>query len=47
MKRKNLVFEMLKKILNDEIKAREKLSLTKAKKLAQMLSDAIKNITIS
>lgn len=42
MKRKNLVFEMLKKILNDEIKAREKLSLTKAKKLAQMLSDAIK-----
>ncbi len=42
MKRKNLAFEMLKKILNDEIKAREKLSLTKAKKLAQMLSDAIK-----
>ncbi len=42
MKRKNLAFEMLKKILNDEIKSREKLSLTKTKKLAQMLNEAIK-----
>ncbi len=42
MKRKNLAFEMLKKILNDEIKLREKLSLTKTKKLAQMLNEAIR-----
>ncbi|VEJ05753.1 type I restriction enzyme, R subunit [Campylobacter lari] len=42
MKRKNLAFEMLKKILNDEIKSRQKLSLTRTKKLAQMLNETIK-----
>ncbi|MCV3387706.1 type I restriction endonuclease subunit R [Campylobacter sp. IFREMER_LSEM_CL2256] len=42
MKRKNLAFEMLKKILNDEIKSRQKLSLTRTKKLVQMLNETIK-----
>lgn len=33
---------MLKKILNDEIKSRQKLSLTRTKKLVQMLNETIK-----
>ncbi|MEW5798873.1 MAG: type I restriction endonuclease subunit R [Bacteroidota bacterium] len=42
MKHQNLAFELLKKILNDEIKARTKTNLVKSKKLLEMLENAIK-----
>ncbi|MCX7638679.1 MAG: type I restriction endonuclease subunit R [Cyclobacteriaceae bacterium] len=42
MKHKNLAFELLKKILNDEIKIRLKTNLVKSRKLLEMLEDAIK-----
>lgn len=42
MKHKNLALELLKKILNNEIKARTKINFVKSKKLLEMLEGAIK-----
>ncbi len=42
MKRKNLAVELLKKILNDEIKFRVKKNLIQSKKLSEMLENTIK-----
>ncbi len=42
MKHKNLAIELLRKILNDEIKIRSKYSLVKSKQLLEMLENAIK-----
>ncbi len=42
MQHKNLALELLKKILNDEIKARAKTNLVKSKKLLEMLEGSIK-----
>ncbi len=42
MKHRNLAIELLKKILNDEIKSRAKTNLVKSKKLLEMLEGAIK-----
>jgi len=42
MKHQNLALELLKKLLNDEIKTRSKTNLVKSKKLLEMLENAIK-----
>src|SRR3989304_3120432 len=42
MKHQNLALELLKKILNDEIKTRAKTNLVKSKALLEMLERAIK-----
>jgi len=42
MKHQNLALELLKKLLNDEIKTRSKTNLVKSKKLLDMLEGAIK-----
>jgi type I restriction enzyme R subunit len=42
MKHKNLAIELLKKILNNELKLRAKTNLVKSKKLLEMLEGAIK-----
>ena len=42
MQHKNLAIELLKKILNNEIKARAKTNLVKSRKLLEMLETAIK-----
>ncbi len=42
MERKNLALELLKKLLNDEIKIRTKKNLIQSKKFSEMLEDAIK-----
>ena len=42
MKHKNLAIELLKKILNDEIKSRLRTNLVKSKKFLEMLETAIK-----
>jgi type I restriction enzyme R subunit len=42
MKHKNLAFELLKKLLNNEITSRAKTNLVKSKALLQMLETAIK-----
>ncbi len=42
MKHKNLAVELLKKLLNDELKVQMKRNLIKGKKLSEMLSGAIK-----
>jgi type I restriction enzyme R subunit len=42
MQHKNLALELLRKILNDEIKVRAKTNLIKSKKLLEMLEGAIK-----
>ena len=42
MKHQNLAFELLKRILNDEIKRRAKTNLVKSKALLEMLERAIK-----
>jgi len=42
MKHKNIAIEVLKKLLNDEIKARVKTNLVQSKALLEMLEDAIK-----
>ena len=42
MQHKNLAFELLKKILNNELKARAKTNLVKSRKLLEMLESAIK-----
>lgn len=42
MKHKNIALEVLKKILNDEIKTRSKKNLVQSKTLMEMLEDSIK-----
>ena len=42
MERKNLALELLKKLLNDEIKVRAKKNLIQGKKLSEMLENAIR-----
>ena len=42
MQRKNIALELLKKILNDEIKGRSKKNFIQSKKLSEMLENAIK-----
>ncbi|WP_228236791.1 HsdR family type I site-specific deoxyribonuclease [Allomuricauda sp. M10] len=42
MQHKNVALEVLKKLLNDEIKARSKKNLVKSKSLKEMLEDSIK-----
>ena len=42
MKHKNLALELLKKILNDEIRARSKKNVIQSRKLSEMLDAAIK-----
>ncbi len=42
MKHQNLALELLKKLLNDEIKTRSKTNLIKSRKLLEMLEGAIK-----
>ncbi len=42
MKRKNIALELLKKILNDEIKGRAKKNFIQSRKLSEMLENAIK-----
>jgi type I restriction enzyme R subunit len=42
MKHQNLAFELLKKLLADEIKTRSKTNLVKSRKLLEMLEGAIK-----
>jgi type I restriction enzyme R subunit len=42
MERKNLALELLKKILNDEIKSRQKKNLIQGRKLSEMLERAVK-----
>jgi len=42
MQRKNLAIELLKKLLNDEIKLRTKKNLIQSKKLSEMLENAIR-----
>jgi len=42
MKHKNIALEILKKLLNDEIKSRSKKNLVKTKSLMEMLENAIK-----
>ena len=42
MTHKNLAFELLKKLLNDEIKTRQRVNLVEAKKFSEMLDNAVK-----
>ncbi len=43
MQHKNLALELLKKLLNDEIKVRQKTNLVQSKKFSEMLEQAVKN----
>ena len=42
MRRKNLALELLKKILNDEVKTRTKKNLAQSRKFSEMLEEAIR-----
>lgn len=42
MQRKNLALELLKRLLNDEIKTRSKMNLIQGKKFSELLSEAVK-----
>jgi len=43
MEHKNLALELLKKLLNDEIKTRQKTNLVESRKFSAMLEQAVKN----
>jgi len=43
LQHKNLALELLKKLLNDEIKVRQKTNLVQSKKFSDMLEQAVKN----
>lgn len=43
MTHKNLALELLKKLLNDEIKTRQKFNLVQSRKFSEMLDAAVKN----
>ncbi len=45
MEHKNVALEVLKKLLNDEIKSRAKKNLVKSKTFLEMLEDSIKKIS--
>jgi type I restriction enzyme, R subunit len=47
MKHQNLAFELLKKILSDEIKTRSKTNLVRSRKLLEMLEGAIKRYQVN
>lgn len=47
MKHKNLALELLKKILNDEIKARTKSNIIQSRKLLEMLEGSIKRYQLN
>jgi type I restriction enzyme R subunit len=47
MKHKNLALELLKKILNDEIKARTKTNIIQSRKLLEMLEGSIKRYQLN
>ena len=42
MQRKNLALELLKRLLNDEIRTRAKTNLVQGRKFSEMLADAVK-----
>ncbi|NPD86029.1 type I restriction endonuclease subunit R [Lentimicrobium sp. L6] len=42
MKRKNLALELLKKLLNDELKRRGKTNITQSKKFSELLEEAVR-----
>lgn len=42
MERKNLALELLKRLLNDEIKTRGKLNMVQGRKFSEMLAEAVK-----
>jgi type I restriction enzyme R subunit len=42
MERKNLALELLKRLLNDEIKTRSQFNLVQGRKFSEMLADAVK-----
>lgn len=42
MKHKNLAFELLKKLLNDEIKTRQKTNVVQSKKFSEMIENAVR-----
>jgi len=42
MEQKNLAFQLLKKLLNDEVKVRKKTNMTQGKKFSEMLESTIK-----
>lgn len=43
MQHKNLALELLKKLLNDEIKARQKTNIVQSKKFSEMIENAVRN----
>lgn len=43
MNHKNLALELLKKLLNDEIKTRQKTNIVQSKKFSEMISNAVRN----
>lgn len=43
MQHKNLALELLKKLLNDEIKSRQKTNLVQSKKFSEMIENAVRN----
>jgi type I restriction enzyme R subunit len=43
MKHKNLALELLKKLLNDEIKARQKTNIVQSKMFSEMIENAVRN----
>jgi len=43
LQHKNLALELLKKLLNDEIKVRQKTNLVQSKKFSEMLEQSVKN----
>ncbi len=45
MKHKNIALEVLKKLLNDELKVRAKKNLVQSKSLMEMLENASRSIT--
>ena len=42
MKRRNLALELLKRLLNDEIKTRARMNLVQSRKFSEMLAEAVK-----
>jgi len=42
MEHKNVAFELLRKLLNDEIKSRQKINLVQSKKFSEMIEKAVK-----
>ncbi|MBQ2599956.1 DUF3387 domain-containing protein [bacterium] len=45
MKQKNLAFELLKRILNDEIRVRRKRNLAQSRIFSEMINDLLKRYT--